>query len=330
MNTNPISAELTRGGIVESFHRAACSIVHCEDGVVSNFGDVARPIFPRSAIKALQALPMIECGAGKAFNLSPAQIALTCASHLGEPVHVEGVLSILKKADIDEKHLDCGWHWPSDKKSASQLAVNGAKPRSVHNNCSGKHAGMLLTAKYLNEPLENYTDRSHRVQQRIEAVISEFCDCELVSAPCGSDGCSVPTWATPLENLALGFSNLARPPKKLARWQESSEIIIKAVKKQPYMIAGNNSFCTKIMQSIPRLFAKNGAEGVFCGSVPHAGIGIAVKCDDGGERAAQVIFANALASLSIWSREEKESLIAFSRDDIKNRNGIITGEIRAC
>jgi len=112
VNNNPILAEITRGGIVESFHHAAYSIVHREDGVISNVGNVTRPIFPRSAIKAFQALPMIECGAHRAFEFSSCEIALTCASHHGTGDHIEGVTSILKKANVDENYLDCGWHWP--------------------------------------------------------------------------------------------------------------------------------------------------------------------------------------------------------------------------
>ncbi len=330
MNTNSILAEVTRGDIVESIHRGSFAVVDVNGHLLDYTGDIARPIYPRSAIKALQALPLIESGAADAYGFTQREIAIACASHNGEAAHVNAVRSMLKKAGISEEHLECGFHWPTHASAARALVVENQTPTNIHNNCSGKHAAMLATANHFGEALENYVDISHPVQQRIQSVISQFCQYEVSAAPCGIDGCSVPTWAIPLEKLAYGFARLSKKTRRNWHWGEASLTIFDAVRNAPHMVAGTDRFCTRIMRAVPRLFAKTGAEGVFCGAVPHAGVGIAVKCDDGATRAAEVIFARVAADLSNWTNEEQLKLTSFSQATLKNRNEISVGEIRAC
>ena len=330
MSHNPILAEIIRAGIVESFHRGSVAICSSAGETIYSNGNVKNHVFPRSAIKALQALPLVQSGAAAAFGLNGKEISVACASHGGEKVHVDTVRSILRKAGLEEEALLCGSHWPLYAPAAREIAAKKEIATSVHNNCSGKHAGMLATAKHLGEPLADYVNRKHPVQQRIEAVISEFCDTSLEEAPCGTDGCSVPTWALPLDAMALGFARFSVSSNNHSAWGNSCSTIIDAVRHQPMLVAGSDRFCTKIMTAVPRLFAKTGAEGVYCGCVPHAGIGITVKCDDGASRAAEVIFAKALASLDIWHEDEKHLLLEHSQSDLKNHNGIIVGQLRAC
>lgn len=328
--TNPVLVELTRGGIVESVHRGAFAVVGTSGDLLLAKGDVTRPIFPRSAIKALQALPLVESGAAKAFDLSQQEIALACASHNGEPHHIETARSILRKAGVEEAALECGTHWPLLQSAGRNMAFNKETPSALHNNCSGKHAGMVATAKFLGEEIAGYTKRHHRVQKRIEAIISEFCECDLVAAACGTDGCSVPAWAIPLEKLALGFAKFANSGENSDKRAYAGSEIIAAVRKAPFMVAGSDRFCTTIMSALPRLFAKTGAEGVYCATIPHAGIGIAVKCDDGASRAAQIILISALRAIDVWSNEEQVVLDGFSSVDLKNHNDMVVGEVRAC
>ncbi len=330
MSTNSILAEVTRGDIIESNHRAAFAVVDVNGNLLACGGDIARPVYPRSAIKALQALPLIESGAAKAYGFTKNEIAIACASHNGEAVHVNTVRSMLKKTGISDEYLECGFHWPTLASAARTLAVENQTPGNIHNNCSGKHAAMLATANHLGETLENYGEISHPVQQRIQSVISEFCQYDLTAAPCAIDGCSIPTWAIPLEKLAFGFAGLSRKAGRNWRWEEPSLTIFDAVRSAPHMVAGTDRFCTNIMRSVPRLLAKTGAEGVFCGAIPHAAIGIAVKCDDGATRASEVIFAGVVANLPVWTTEEQSKLASFSHVTLKNRNGISVGELRAC
>ena len=333
MPANPILAQLTRGGtqgsIVESIHRGSYAVVDAKGNLLKSSGDINLPIFPRSAIKALQGLPLIESGAADAFGLSKQEVAISCASHGSEARHIETIRSILAKAGVGEENLECGSHWPLYAPAGREMAVKGETPERIHNNCSGKHAGMLATAKHLGEPLEHYVERSHPVQQRIQSIISDFCECDLINATCGVDGCSVPTWALPLKSMALGFAKFGGADVQDQHWAEPSMKIIKAVKANPFMVAGSKRFCTKIMEAVPRLFAKTGAEGVYCGAVPHAGIGIAVKCDDGASRGAEVIFAKIAASLDIWKKEELDLFTSFSKIDLKNFNDKVVGELRA-
>ncbi len=330
MASNPILAEVTRGGIVESFHRGALIITGKNGEVICSRGNVENQIFPRSAIKAMQAIPLIASGAAHKFDLSDQEIAIACSSHGGEIEHINTVRSLLRKAKIDEAALMCGSHWPLYLPAGRDMAKNNQVPDNIHNNCSGKHAGMLATAKHLGEPLEDYINRDHPVQKRIEKIISGFYGLDLTSAPCGIDGCSVPTWAISLKAMAFGFSNFSVADHNENQWADASSTIIKAARSFPLMIAGSERFCTRIMKAVPRLFAKTGAEGVYCGCIPHAGIGIAVKCDDGAKRASEVIFAKALSSLDVWSNEERRIFEEFSQFDLKNSNEIMVGQLQAC
>lgn len=329
MNSNPILAEVTRGGIVESFHRGAFAIVDQHGEVLLSSGDIKNLVFPRSAIKALQVLPLMLSGAVEEYGFSSREIAVACASHNGEKLHIDAVRSMLGKANIDEDCLECGGHWPLYQAAGREMAVAGIAPTAIHNNCSGKHAGMLATAKYLGEELSGYTDRSHGVQKRVEAIISEYCEHDLVSTPCGTDGCSVPTWAIPLENMALAYSKLANSSDQSNPHAQAAKKIIASVRQNPDLTAGSDRFCTKIMETVPRLYAKTGAEGVYCGSIVHAGIGIAVKCDDGGKRGAEVIFASILSTLDVWDQQEKQDLLNLSHVELKNCNDKVVGVLRA-
>jgi L-asparaginase II len=323
MIDNPIIAEVTRGGIVESQHRGAFVVMDQSQRLALSAGDIKRPIFPRSAIKAFQALPLIESGAAKAFELTEAEIALACSSHNGEPDHVTTALSTLHKCSCGEQHLECGAHWPSDRQSANALVLAGKKPTALHNNCSGKHAGMIAACMHLGFNPKSYVERDHPLQQAIARRMGEQCDVDLNKAPVGIDGCSVPTWAYPLHNMALGFARLS------STGNDAGRVITKAARQHPYLIAGTERFDTKIMQAVPQLFIKVGAEGVFGGCIPHAGLGFALKCDDGASRAAEVAIANALSQLSIWTEDERAALRGFALDPMINWQKRAVGETRS-
>ncbi len=318
---NPIVAEVTRGSIVESRHRGAYAVCDATGKILLSAGDVETPIFPRSAVKAFQCLPVIESGAAAAFGFNDEEIALCCASHNGEAEHVRVARSMLSKAGISEICYECGAHWPSHRQATYDLVRAGEGPKDVHNNCSGKHAGMLALAKQLGVDSHNYVKPHHPVQQAIAKTIERLCDVDLSAAPIGVDGCSVPTWAMPLKNAALGFARLNS--------SEAGSRIIKAAFAHPFMIAGTGKFDTHIMQAIPRLFIKYGAEGVYCGSIAHAGLGFAVKVDDGAPRAVEVATAAILAKLDVWTADEIAHLKSFQHEALSNWNKIEVGVVRA-
>jgi L-asparaginase II len=320
---NPVLAEITRGSAVESLHRGACVVVDVKGNVVLEQGDTASPIFPRSAVKAFQCVPVIESGAADRFGFTDEEIALCCSSHNGETEHVRVAKSMLEKTGVTEANYECGEQWPERLDDKLALGRQNQKPRAVHNNCSGKHAGMLALAKHLQVPLEGYTRLEHPVQQAVARTIALYCDVDTATAHVGIDGCSVPTWALPLRNTAQGFAKLFAPG------HATGLRIAKAVAAHPFMVAGTGRFDTRIMQAIPRLFIKVGAEGVYCGAIPHASLAFALKMDDGALRGAEVAAANMLLKLDCWTNEERTAIGSFTHTVLRNWRKLEVGETRA-
>ncbi len=320
--TNPVLAEVLRGGTVESFHRGSYVVCDANMNIVASAGDIEAIIFPRSAIKAFQCVPLIESGAASKYGLTDEEIALCCSSHNGETDHVRVAAAILAKSGASQSDLECGAHMPSYRPAMFEIVKRNSEAQAIHNNCSGKHAGMLALAAHRNAPREGYTSVHHPVQTEIATTISKLCDFDLFNTAVGVDGCSVPTWALPFRNIGLGFARIAQSNHK------AGQRIIDAARKYPFMISGTKSFDTEVMQNVPRLFIKVGAEGVYCGCIPHMGLGFAMKCDDGASRAAEVAIAGTLAKLDVWTPEEKSTLLRHSTYALKNWRKIEVGEVR--
>lgn len=258
---NPIVVEVTRGPCVESRHCGAGAVVDAMGGVAFSFGDIDRPVYPRSAVKALQALPLIESGATDQLGLSDAEIALACASHSGEAAHVAAAGAMLVKAGLDPSALACGAHWPLSEKAARALARSGAVPSALHNNCSGKHAGFLCLACASGWDPRGYETASHPVQRAAKAAIESLTGAALGIGVCGTDGCSIPTYAVPLRALALGFARFATGQGLAPARQRAARRIRDAVAAHPEMVAGEGRFDTDVMTLLgSRAFTKTGAE----------------------------------------------------------------------
>jgi L-asparaginase II len=320
---NPIIAEATRGSLTESLHRGSFVVCDQQGKVVTSAGQFDLPVFPRSAIKAFQCLPVIESGAADRFGFTDEEIALCCSSHNSEPEHIRVAASMLKKCGASENAFECGSHWPGTEDALHAMIQAGEKPRRIHNNCSGKHAGMIALAVHLGVSPAGYSRIDHPVQLAVAKAMGSICDVDLGKCEYGIDGCSLPTWAFPLRNMALGFARLGAEDHKAGRH------LIAAVRKHPFMVAGTGRFDTKIMQAVPRLFIKVGAEGVFCGSIPHTGHGFALKCDDGGTRGAEVAVAALLAKLDVWTGEELKAISTFTHTILHNWMKTEVGEVRA-
>src|SRR6516165_2141551 len=295
---NPVLVEVIRGSLVETRHRGAIAVSDAEGKTVFAIGDVASAIFPRSAVKALQALPLIMEGAAECFGLSDEELVLACASHSGEAAHVAGVARMLAKAGLDPSVLRCGAHWPVAQAAAAAVARSGA-PSPLHNNCSGKHAGFLCVAPALGE------------------------------AQCAIDGCSVPTWAVPLDSLAYGFAKFGTGRGIPTEHAKAAARLRQSCAKAPWFVAGTGRFCTDIMQLFgERVFVKTGAEGVYCAALPGEGLGIAVKCDDGAGRAAQAIMAVLIVRFLPLAASEHAALHRFVQPVLRNWNNFEVGQIR--
>jgi L-asparaginase II len=326
--SNPVLVEVARGALVESRHRGAVAVCDAEGAIALAVGDVTAPIFPRSAVKALQALPLIEERAAERFGLSDAELALACASHSGEAAHVAGVEHMLAKAGLKPSDLRCGAHWPIAQAAAAAVARSGA-PSPLHNNCSGKHAGFLCVARAMGVDPADYWRPEHPVQRMVRGVLEDFTGASLGETCCAIDGCSVPTWAVPLRNLAHGFAKFGTGHGLSPERAQAAARLRQACVEAPWFVAGTGRFCTEIMQQFGRrVFVKTGAEGVYCAALPQQGLGIAVKCDDGASRAAQATMAAVLARFLPVTASERAGLERFVAPSLRNWNDFEVGQIR--
>lgn len=325
---DPVLVEVWRGPLIESCHRGAVAVAKADGSVVLAVGDVAAPVFPRSAVKALQALALVESGAADRFGLGADELALACASHSGEPAHVEGVARMLAKAGLDASALACGAHWPIYQPAAFALAKTGS-PSALHNNCSGKHAGFLCVACAMGVGHDGYWRPEHPVQQKVRGVLEDLTGTALGADRCAVDGCSVPTWAIPLRNLAHAFAKFGTGDGLSRERAAAAARLRAACANNPWYVAGTGRFCTEIMKLLgARVFVKTGAEGVFCAALPEQGLGIAVKCDDGAGRAAEAVIAALVARFAPLAAAERAALSRFVRPTLRNWNGIEVGALR--
>jgi L-asparaginase II len=330
MTANPILVEQTRGDYVENRHRGSFVISDANGNIIAAGGDISRPVFPRSAIKSMQALAMVSSGAIDRFELSDEELALACASHHGEDVHVQGVTGFLGHLGLSVDNLECGAHQPSNGKAREALRAAGAKPSALHNNCSGKHSGMLSVARALGVPTEHYVDRDHPVQLAVRKAIETVIGEPLSIDRCGTDGCSIPTWAAPLSGFARGFARMATGEGLPPDLASAAQRIFNAATSHPLLVAGTDHFDTLVMVVFGgRLMHKGGAEGVQCGAIRNKGWGYALKCDDGNMQASIVMAANLLLRFAEPDEAQAELLSRFARQVVKNVRGTEVGEMRA-
>lgn len=328
MSQDPRLVDVLRGGHVESRHRGAVAVADAEGRLVFALGDVERPVFPRSAIKVMQALPMVESGAAAALKLTTAELALSTASHNGEAAHVEGARAMLARVGRDETCLVCGAQWPGREDDRGRLHRDGRTPTRLHNNCSGKHAGFVCFAVHAGIDPAGYGDVDHPVQREIAAAIGDVTGVDMAAAPRGRDGCSIPTWGLPVAAMARGFARMASGSGLATNRAAAARLLIEAAIAEPFMIAGTGRFCTDFIGACGgEVYVKTGAEGVFCAAIPALGLGIAVKCDDGATRAAEVVTAEVVTRL--LGRAEDPAFDRFRRPVIRDWNGVDVGEVRA-
>ncbi len=320
--TNPVLVEVLRGDIVESVHRGAIAIVDGDGKLVREIGDIAQPVFPRSAVKAIQALPLIETGAADAYGLGDKELALACASHSGEREHAELAASILAGTGLDETALECGSHWPSNHDATVALARSGQLPNPLHNNCSGKHAGFLCVCCHQEIGYRGYVKFDHAFQKLVRETMEEVTGARHGRENAAIDGCAIPTYAVPLKNLAIGFARMVTGNGLAPVRAKAAKRLLSACMAEPFYVAGTGRVCTKLMEAaLGRIFVKVGAEGVYCAAIPELGLGIALKCEDGAGRAAEVAISALLASFFTKNEALFAKLSALSRPFVENRKG---------
>ena len=335
---NPVLVEAWRGDTVESFHRGAVAVVDGDGALVASLGDVDRPVFPRSALKLLQALPLVESGAADHLALTDEELALACASHSGEPEHTRTAAAMLAKVGLDASVLECGVHWPKHEATVHALAATGEAPTALHNNCSGKHAGFVCLGCELAGTrdrrgfLAGYVQPDHELMREVSAAVQASTGCDLSRAPRGVDGCSIPTYAIALRQLAHGFARAGTGTGLSPGRAAAAARLRRAVARAPFMVAGSGRFDTRVMQALgERVFCKVGAEGVYCAALPEAGLGVAIKVDDGNNaRACEVAMAAVIEGLvPLHSEAERGLLASLSDQRLRNWRGLDVGRLAA-
>ncbi len=338
--TNPVLVEVMRGPAVESVHRGAVAVVDGDGALVAAIGDIDRPVFPRSAVKLLQALPLVASGAAERLGLGDEELAIACASHNGEAAHVRTAAAMLAKAGVDLGALACGAHPPKREADVQALARRGEAASALHNNCSGKHAGFVCLACAVMEGagagldlrrfVHGYVAPEHPVMREVTAALQAATGCDLARAPQGIDGCSIPTFAIPLRQLALGFARVATGQGLSAEHARAARRLRQAIARAPFMVAGTERFDTVVMERLgERVCCKVGAEGVYCAALPEQGLGIAIKVDDGNTaRAAEVVMAAQMAARVRLDTAEQAFIDTLQRPVLRNWNGLVVGGLR--
>jgi L-asparaginase II len=324
----PVLVDVRRGALTESRHRGIVAVVDAEGRAVELRGDVERPVYARSAIKPLQALPLIESGTADAIDILPEELAIACASHGGEPKHVGVVSTWLTRLGLSVDDLECGAHPPSHASSARALYAGGTEPSALHNNCSGKHTGMLATCRHEGEKTRGYIAPHHPQQQRVQRALAEMCGVDLSAAPSGIDGCGLPQFGIPLRALALGFARFGAPDKLPPERSTACRRIAAAMIAHPFMLAGTGRFCTRATEiANGKALLKTGAEGVYAACIPARGLGIALKIDDGAARAAEVAMAALLVRYAGFDDSQIAAFQALLKPTITNVAGREVGAI---
>jgi L-asparaginase II len=313
---NEAVVEVRRGGRRESLHRVRIAVVEGKKRRLAA-GDVQEPVFMRSSAKPFQALAVLESGAADAYGLSAEELALVCGSHGGEEVHVRAAASILAKAGVEVGALRCGAHPPSSPKALKELYRSGGEPTALHNNCSGKHAGMLAAARRWGAPLETYLEPGHRLQKANAAAVARCCGVRGVKL--GTDGCSAPNFAVPLEAMARGIAAFAVGEGPERRLRE-------AMMAHPVMVGRP---CVSVMSAAPgRVVSKAGAEGVYLAGFPESGVGVALKALDGASRPLLHVLAAVVRELRLLPKAELAALSKAADPVLKNHAGLVVGDLR--
>ncbi|WP_236016668.1 asparaginase [Salipiger abyssi] len=318
--------EIHRGPLAESLHAGHAVICDETGHIVQAWGDPGALILPRSSAKMIQALPLVASGAAEAQGLTVPQLALACASHQGAPVHVAAVNAWLADLGLTDDDLRCGPEPSRDKALRFAMIRDGQSPCQVHNNCSGKHAGFLTLTRHLGAG-PDYVDPDHPVQKAVKEAFETVTGQD--SPGFGIDGCSAPNFATTMHAMARAMAWYAGAAKRDDTLSRAAARLVEAMMAYPELVAGEGRACTLLMRAAKEPVAiKTGAEGYFIAILPQRGLGVALKIADGATRASEAAFAAIMVKLGVLDPAHPD-VKRFLNPEIRNKRGIVTGEIRA-
>lgn len=321
--------EVTRNDAVESQHFGAAVVCNVKGDVIESWGNIENLIFPRSALKPMQAIQLVESGASEHYELNNAELSLACSSHQGEKMHQDLVELWLNRLGLTESNLACGPVLPEDTERAHQLLASGQKGCRIHHNCSGKHTGFLTTALHLQIPLDDYHRLDHPLQQLSMDTLSDLADVDLKQFPIGIDGCGLPAPTMPLLQLGRAVARFANPMDLSDSRAQAIYRLHEAINNEPLYIAGHGTVVSELNEvTSGAVLAKTGAEGIVIAALPERGLGIALKIADGSARASSVALLAILDHLGELSDDEKHKLQSHIAPKIVNSRGLNVGEIR--
>jgi len=330
--------EVRRGAITESRHRGHIVAVEPDGKIVASLGSPQNVTFLRSSAKPFQALPLLVTGAADRFGFTDREVALACGSHNGEPIHTELAASMLHKLGLGPEALRCGAHEPYGVQAAADLRARGEQPNALHNNCSGKHAGMLAVAVHLGASIENYESPKNPVQKLIADAVSLFSDIAVTDMAVGVDGCAAPIFGITIKAMALAYARLVSPPENFDKpTRDACARIVRVMNAYPELIGGTSDrLDTELMRATPgRLISKVGAEGVYTAGIKPSeewprGLGLAIKIEDGDDkRARPTVVVESLRQLGVLRDQSLEAVSKYAFFPVVNRRGDLAGEIRA-
>lgn len=331
--------EVRRGSITESWHRGHVIAIEPDGNVVAHLGAPQTTVtFLRSSAKPFQALPLLTSGAADRFDFTDREVAIACASHNGEPIHTALVTSMLEKIGLGPEALRCGVHEPYGAEAARVLRERGEAPNVLHNNCSGKHAGMLALALHLGAPIETYSRAENPVQLAVGKAVAQFTGVPVEDMAVAVDGCAVPVFGMTIKTMALAYARLVSPPLSFDNTtRRACERIVHVMSSYPELIGGTSDrLDTEIMRAAPgRLISKVGAEGVYTAGIKPCeewprGLGVALKIEDGDDRRARpTVVVESLRQLGVLKDESLEAVARYAFFPVLNRPGDVVGEIVA-
>ncbi|MEV6691829.1 asparaginase [Micromonospora sp. NPDC051196] len=281
-------AEVVRSGFVEGVHHGSVVVLDATGTAVDAAGDVGAPIFPRSSNKPMQAVGMIRAGLPLT---DPADLAMVAASHAGEAFHLARVTRLLAGAGFGAEALHCPPELPAGDQARVAVLRAGGGPTRIQMNCSGKHAGMLLTCRSAGWPVDGYWRPEHPLQQRLREAVEDLTGER--AAAVGVDGCGAPVLAVSLTGLARAYLRLVT-----AETGTVERTVADAMRTYPEIVGGTEADDTRLMRGVPGLLAKVGAEGVIAAAMPGVGA-VALKIDDGAGRARMPVLTSALRRLGV-------------------------------